>query len=335
MDDAIEMERLLHRFVAAQIPEVEDLRIDGLRRASTGYSRENWLFDAGWTDPSTGSAVHERLILRRDPVGSVLETSRAQEYAVLRALHGGPIPTPRALWLDATGEHLGRPAVVMERYDGLCDLFVLEGGLSQLSPERRLALARSGVEHLARLHTHDWRATALAQTLPDPGREGAAAAIAEWENYLARQVVEPQPELAVVLGWLKRNAPEAQATVIVHGDWKPGNWLVADGEIVVTLDWETAHLGDPLEDIGWATNPLRQREHLIPGLWERADLIAHYEASTGFAVDEASVRFWNVLANFKLAAIVLTGVRSLVEGRADRVWTASRGIQRLLLQMID
>ncbi len=329
------MERLLHRFVAAQVPDVADLRIDGLRRASTGYSRENWLFDATWTDPPTGAPAHERLILRRDPVGSVLETSRAQEYAVLRGLHGGPIPTPRALWLDATGEHLGRPAVVMERYDGLCDPFVLEGGLSQLPPERRLALARSGIEHLARLHIHDWRPTSLAQALPDPGSLGAVVAIAEWETYLARQAVEPHPELVAVLCWLKRNAPEAQTTVIVHGDWKPGNWLVSDGEIVVTLDWETAHLGDPLEDIGWVTNPLRQREHLIPGLWERADLIARYEAATGFIVNEDAVRFWNVLANFKLAAIVLTGVRSLVEGRADRVWTASRGIQRLLLQMID
>jgi aminoglycoside phosphotransferase (APT) family kinase protein len=335
VDHAPEMESRLHDFVAAQLSGVDDLRIEGLRRASTGYSRENWLFDAEWTDPATGDAVHERLILRRDPIGSVLETSRAQEHAVLQALQGGPIPTPRTLWLDATGDHLGRPAVVMERYEGVCDIYALEGGRSQLPADQRVALARSGIGMLAQVHMFDWRSTALAETLPDPGRHGARAAIAEWKTYLARQVVEPHPELTAVVCWLERNAPEAQATVLVHGDWKPGNWLIADGKIVVALDWETAHLGDPLEDVGWITNPLRHREHIIPGLWERADLIAHYEACTGFTVDEAAVRFWNVLANFKLAAITLTGVRSLVDGRADRVWTGSRGIQRLLLQMID
>ena len=110
------------------------------------------------------------------------------------------------------------------------------------------------------------------------GGTSARAAIAEWRAYLERQQLEPQPELVEVLCWLERHAPTAQATVLVHGDWKPGNWLIDGDDIVVVLDWETAHLGDPLEDVGWVTNPLRHREHLIPGAWERADLFAAYEA---------------------------------------------------------
>jgi aminoglycoside phosphotransferase (APT) family kinase protein len=324
----------LSAFLAKQLPAVTDLEIHDLVRASTGYSRENWLFDASWVEPD-GTPVRKRLILRRDPIGSVLETDRRAEFAVLQALQGGPVPLPAVHWLDADGSMLERPSVVMDRADGLCDLFVLEGGISQLPLERRVRLARRGIGLLAALHRFDWRTAGLGDVLADPGRAGAAAAIAEWRAYLERQQLEPQPELVEVLCWLDAHAPEAQATVLVHGDWKPGNWLIDGDDIVVVLDWETAHLGDPLEDIGWVTNPLRHREHIIPGAWERADLFAAYEEASGFTVDEAAVHFWNVFATFKLTAIMLTGVRSFVEGRADRVWGASRALPRLLFQMTE
>src|SRR5581483_305862 len=105
-------------------------------------------------------------------------------------------------------------------------------------------------------------------------------------------------------------------------------------EIVAMLDWETAHLGDPLEDLGWITNPLRRREHQIPGVWERADIARRYEELTGLRVTEADLRFWNVLANFKLAVIVLTGARSFVEGRGDRVFTAPSALVALMFELI-
>lgn len=42
-------------------------------------------------------------------------------------------------------------------------------------------------------------------------------------------------------------------TVIVHGDYGPNNVLVDPRNSVVTavLDWEWAHLGDPIEDLAW------------------------------------------------------------------------------------
>jgi aminoglycoside phosphotransferase (APT) family kinase protein len=326
-------ERLL-AFLAHQLPDVAALAVHDLERSAMGYSRENWLFDASWVEPD-GQPVRRRLILRRDPVGSVLVTDRRTEFAVLRALEGGPVPIPKVRWLDATGEWLERPSVVMDRAEGVCDQFVLEGGTSQLPLDRRVGLARRGIEYLAALHRWDWRAAGLGTVFPDPGAAGAAAALAEWRAYLERQTLEPQPELVEVMCWLESHAPRAQATVLVHGDWKPGNWLIRGDEIVVALDWETAHLGDPLEDVGWVTNPLRHREHIIPGAWERADLFAAYESATGFVVDPAAVQFWNVFATFKLTCISLTGVRSFVEGRADRVWGSSRALQRLLFQMTE
>lgn len=332
-EDTIEWvrERLV-AFIESRLPSAREVSISQLQRIPTGMSRENWVFDASWTVDDERS--EHPLIMRRDPVGSVLETDRETEFAVLRALQDSPLPTPRVFWMDSTGEWLARPTILMQRYDGIGDSFVLEGGDSQLNESSRLRLAQRYCETLAALHRFDWQEAGLEKVLASPGLDGAAAAVTEWQDYLFRQTEEPQPELTEVLCWLKANQPTAQATVLVHGDYKPGNTLIKNGELQVVLDWETVHLGDPIEDVGWVTNPLRQREHLIPGVWERADLIRHYKTKTGFEVNEKDLHFWNVFSNFKLNAIVLTGVRSFREGRSERPWFDNGILARLLFQMI-
>lgn len=342
-DEAADVEARLRAFLADQLPGAQDLEIANLRRTSSGFSRENWPFDASWR---SGDRVERAaLIMRRDPVGSVLVTDRREEFAVLRALESSPVPAPRARFLDADGAFLGRPAVVMERVDGDCDWFVVNG---ERPLGARVAFAHRALELLSAIHAVDWRAAGLGPVLgePAPGTGAATAALDRWEAELRRQQLEPYPELEVVLGWLRANEPVAQTTALVHGDFKPGNMLLraepgAGGgpvegnvEIVAMLDWETAHLGDPLEDLGWITNPLRRREHQIPGVWERADIARRYEELTGLPVTEADLRFWNVLANFKLAVIVLTGARSFVEGRGDRVFTAPSALVALMFELI-
>ena len=324
----------LKSLIAARVEHATDIEITNLTRTSSGYSRENWPFDVSWREADSPERVRHELIMRRDPVGSVLVTDRRVEFAVLRALDGTAVPAPRALWLD-DGEFLGRPSVVMERCRGLCDWFVLSGGVSQLSADRRLLLAQRFCQLMATIHDVDWRGAHLDEVFVDPGSDGAGAAIAEWESYLHAQQLEAQPELEVVLSWLLEHKPVAQKTVLVHGDFKPGNVLIDGDNVVAMLDWETAHLGDPLEDIGWVTNPLRAREHQIPGVWERDQLCRYYESITGCVVDETAVHFWNVLANFKLTAIMLTGVRTAVEGRGDRLFTGPARLLDLLFRMIE
>ena len=101
----------LQGFIESQLPGAADVQISGLRRLTGGLSRENWVFDAAWNEG--GRRCEHALIMRRDPEGSVLETDRRIEFEVLRALEDSPVPTPRVFWLDAGGEWLERPSLVM------------------------------------------------------------------------------------------------------------------------------------------------------------------------------------------------------------------------------
>lgn len=320
----------LKGLIVDSIPSARDIVLDGLTRSAGGLSRENWSFDAAWTD-AAGPHAH-RLMLMRDAAGTLLNTERAREFEVLKALEGTDVPAPKVHWMDAQGRRLGAPSVVMERMPGHCDYMVLNGA----DPlESRLALARGFIELMAQIQAVDWRARGLADALGLPDGAPSLRELRHWEAEYRRARLEPHPELDYVLTWLERRAPAAEAIVLVHGDFKPGNALVEDARITAKLDWETAHLGDPLEDLGWVTNPVRKREHQIPGHWERRQIVEAYSELTGRSVRDADLTWWNVFSCWKLSVIQLTAVAEFVAGRYSRVFQTPSWLFRPMFQMME
>lgn len=320
----------LKNLIRHEIPSARDIAFQGLARAAGGLSRENWSVDASWTDHD-GAHAH-RLMLMRDAAGTLLSTERSREFAVLKALEASAVSVPQVHWMDADGRFLGAPSVVMSRMPGSCDYMVLNGARPL---PNRLSLARAFIELMADIHALDWRARGLGERLGVPEGSPARVELHHWEAQYRRVQLEPHPELDYVLAWLGRAPPQAQAIVLVHGDFKPGNALVEDGHITAKLDWETAHLGDPLEDLGWVTNPVRKREHQIPGHWERQQIVAAYRALSGREVSEIDLTWWNVFSCWKLAVIQLTAVDEFVAGRYSRVFQTPSWLFRPMFQMME
>ena len=320
----------LTALIRAQVPQARDIRIEHLVRSAGGLSRENWRLDASWTDAS-GVHAHE-LMLMRDASGTLLETARDREFAVLSALAHSDVPAPRVHWADPDGRYLGAPSIVMDCMPGQCDYLVLN---SAAPLEARLALARQFLQVLTRIHAFDWRAAGLGASLGEPRGKPSAVELANWTDTYHRVRLEPHPELDYIHAWLSERAPEAEAVVLVHGDFKPGNALVEAGQITAKLDWETAHLGDPLEDLGWITNPVRRREHQIADHWEREQIANAYRAITGHTVNDRHLTWWNVFSNWKLAVIQLTAIAEFVAGRYDRVFQTPSWLYRPMFQMME
>jgi aminoglycoside phosphotransferase (APT) family kinase protein len=320
------LEAQLRRFLTEETGEPVGA-IMGLRRTPSGLSRDTWLFDA-----HIGAEV-EQLVLRRDPErgGGLLDTDRLGELRLLRALEPSDIPTPVVRYADIEGTHLERPSLLLRREPGICDYLVLNGDREL---PRRLKLAQRFCELLGQLHLSDWRQLGLDTLFEDPGPGAAPAALDQWTATLLERGPGAYPELTAVELWLRERAPTSQSTVLVHGDFKPGNALVDGDEVVVLLDWETAHLGDPLEDLGWVTQPLRLAEHLIPGAWEQEDLIGRYEALTGFTVDPEALAWWQAFASYKTAVIQLTGLAGYIGGVTNRLFREPAEALRILLRLV-
>jgi aminoglycoside phosphotransferase (APT) family kinase protein len=329
MDAEADVGERLRAFLSAKMEGV-DGRVVGLSRIGVGRSRDNWVFDLV-TDH--GGVEHsEPLILRSDPDGGLVETDRGVEFALVRALEKSDLPTPVARWLDVDGHWLGRPSFVMRRMPGDCDYRILSG--TDRSLERRRALAERFCDLLAEVHRADWRALGIAEMLPDPGEQAARAELDRWEAILRRDQLEEFPELELAIVVLRETAPVSERTVLVHADYKPGNLLLQGDRVTALLDWELAHLGDPLEDLGWITQPLRAAEHTIAGTWEARDIVAHYARTAGVDVDRRSLAWWVTFSTFKTAVMQVSGLRSFLEGRSDEPYRPTRRVLSTLLEAV-
>ena len=102
----------------------------------------------------------------------------------------------------------------------------------------------------------------------------------------------------------------------MHGDYRTGNYLYTDtGEITAVLDWEMAHIGDPLEDLAWSLDPLWSAElHVAGRLLPREDAIRTWEAASGMPVDRTDFRWWQIFASLKAIAIWISSAEDYVNG---------------------
>ncbi|MDA8046029.1 MAG: phosphotransferase family protein [Actinomycetota bacterium] len=320
-----QMGERLARFFADRLPGSAPV-VTGIRRLSAGRSRQNWAFDL--TYRSGREVVTESLILRRDPKGGLVETDRQTEFAVLSCLEATKVPAPVARWIDVDGTWFGSPSLIMRREPGDCDYYILNG--DRPLPER-VALARAFCDLVGDVHRVDVESCGLVDVLAvpvDPARDQ----LDYWESVLREDQLEAYPEIDLALAWLRDSLPPPAAPVLVHGDFKPGNILVEGPDVSALLDWELAHLGDPAEDLGWVTQPLRTREHLIDGHWSQSDLLEHYERHTGTSVAPDSLRWWNVFAALRTAVMQVSGLRSYLEGRSSEPYRPTSSVLGTLLE---
>jgi aminoglycoside phosphotransferase (APT) family kinase protein len=292
------------------------VRIEGLRRCSGGASRETWAFDAVG-DGAVGTETVP-LILRRDPGGYVIAGSRATEYGVLAAAGAAGVPAPQAGVLLEADDGLGA-GFVMQRIDGETIPRRILRDDEYASALPRLAAQAGAIA--ARIHAVD------PATLPPLSTMTAADQVAQ-QRSLLDAFDEPHPALELGLRWLDDRMPTAAKPTLVHGDFRNGNFVVGPEGIRAVLDWELAHLGDPVEDLGWLCVKswrFGNAHDIVGGFGALPDLLAAYAHESGTAVSEDSVRFWVVLGTVKWGVICIGQALTHINGLVRSVELAALG----------
>ncbi len=298
-------------------------RVDHLERAPGGASKENFFFDLALPEGS------QSLLLRLDPGESIVETHRLREFQILQAVEGA-LPAPRAVAVDAEGTRLGRSSLVMAKVGGRPqpELGGRPSGVGiAYEPALRESLAREFVNALVALHGIDWRTRELSSfDVPRAATtEAAAWSLAWWERVYREDRVEDHPVVVFAAEWLRDHLPAADRIVLVHGDYRSGNFLYDDsGRITAVLDWELAHLGDPHEDLGWVVNDLfavrdPSGQRLACGLLDRDEMIERYEAGVGWTIDRERLRFYEIFNNYKLAVCAHATTLRIARGKATHL----------------
>ena len=160
------------------------------------------------------------------------------------------------------------------------------------------------LEEVQELEALSSRFTATASALPAPATaSGIAQQTCATLKTRARiaDPATPQPMIDYTARWLQENLPEHYDNALVHNDFRNGNFMVDRNGIVAVLDWEIAHIGDPMRDLGWiCTNSWRfgVTEKPVGGFGEYEDLFRGYESVSGEPVNPDHVKFWEVFGSF-------------------------------------
>ena len=260
------------------------------RQLSGGASQETWSFDILHPDGNRGA------ILRRAPVGASAAPGRAAglhaEAMLMRLAHGAGVPSPRVLHVLEPDDALGT-GFVMERVAGetIPRKILRDDAYADARPKlaRQIGRILAGIHALPPNH------------LPRLRTMTAAAEIEELQRD-ARAFGNPRPVMEIALRWLRANDPgPSRVTTLVHGDFRHGNLIIGPDGVRAVLDWELAHLGDPMEDLGWVcVNSWRfgEIDRPVGGLGTREEMFAGYQEAGG-RVDVARVTFWETMGTLR------------------------------------
>ena len=270
-----------------------------------GASKEAWAVDADG----------ERLLVRR-AAGGVIHRhtlSLADEFAVLEAAYaaGVKVPKPHRYISDLAG----REAFVMERLEG--DTIGRRIVQKQELAAAREALPVQMAEELAKIHAipvervpflHDAQLERMVEELDEVGEPHAAIELGLW--------------------WLRENRPPPRDRVVVHGDYRIGNLVVNEAGLVGVLDWEFAHLDDPVRDLAFAL--VRAWRFGVPakrlgGIGDVDLYLRSYNELTGLDVRPEELDYWELAGNVGWAIGCLTQMQRHLTGQDRSVELAILG----------
>ena len=283
-----------------------DGEITNLRRLSGGASRETWAFEFDG----------EPLIVQQERPGAMRTGGGMRsEAALLRAAAAAGVPVARLRYDGTTPAEGERPFIVSEAVEGetIARKILRDDEWTSVRPK----LAAQCGEALAAIHRIPLDAA------PELEHQDQ---IEQYRTALDT-LGEPHPAFELGFRWLEANRPPSTRVSVVHGDFRHGNFIVNSSGLAAVLDWEIAHLGDPMEDLGWlcvkawrfgATKP-------VGGFGEYDELFAAYAAASGMELDPDAVHWWEVLGTLKWGVMCIMQASAHLGGFSRSVELAAIG----------
>ena len=275
----------------------KELSLLSFERVFGGASRETFRI---LVEDETGS--EEKLILRRTQESSLIETSQSTEYLAYSAYQGTSVPVPAMIDINEDEAALGAPFMLMQQLEGVAASPFTPDAYSPHEEELGQQFW-SILGEIAKKDIKDDFINQFDNATEDPCWKKE---LDKWVTVIKEDFISIEPILEAGIRKLYKKPPkEPSKKSLVHGDYRNGNFLFNENKITGILDWEMAHIGDPLEDLGWALSPIWSwQDPSKPAyLIDRQASLSVWESSSGLAIDKNDLKWWELFACVKGMAI--------------------------------
>ncbi len=256
----------------------------------------------------------EKLILRRTQESSLIETSQSTEYLAYSAYQDTSVPVPLMIDINEDQEILGAPFMLMQQLDGVA--------ASPFTPNvyspHEQKLGEQFWSILGEIAKKDIADDFINQFDNTEANPCWKKELDKWVGVIREDSISVEPILEAGIRKLYGNVPkESKKKSLVHGDYRNGNFLFLEDRITGILDWEMAHIGEPLEDLAWALSPIWswQDKEKPAYLIARQEALSIWEKASGLVIDENDLKWWELFACVKGMAIWISAGNEFKTGK--------------------
>jgi len=234
--------------------------------------------------------------------------STSREAKILQILHEQGVPVPEVLAFHEDPE-----AIVLAHVEGRDNFNLVT------DPVERDSIAEHFLEILAQLHAVDVRLFEKAGVrIPQTPEEIALNDLDVWQSTYEAGVREPLPILTFACQWLRRNVPRNDVDpVLCQGDTGPGNLLFHEGRVTALVDFELAHVSDPMTDLAC----VRSRDLYTP-IDRFPERIRRYSELSGREIDYEALKFYSVKTQALVPMSLAPVMENLHAGTEHAEWIA-------------
>jgi aminoglycoside phosphotransferase (APT) family kinase protein len=264
--------------------------------------------------------------------GHVLAAANVENEArLLRAAERAGVVVPHILAVDAaTG------TIISEHVEG------------ESIPRRVLRLVEAQPPLGSKLASDCGTALAMIHQIPTEGFQDLqnlndSNRYADDMEALLESLSTPHPTFRLGVRWLRRHETDgAPKPLVVHGDFRLGNFLVSDRGVAAVLDWELVHLGDPMEDLAWLclrTWRFGADDRVVGGFGSLEELRSAYEKAGGEWSDGA-FQWWTVARTLWWGLGLARQAQAYMDGDVNSIVLAASGrrvveLEYDLLRLMD
>ena len=297
-------------------------------RLSAGASSSSWSFVVSapeWVEPRKFVV---QLFAGGEQYPGALD--KRNQGLVQRAAFAGGVPTPAVRFILEAEDSIGEGFVVDWQQGETLGHRIVNDPRFAAPRERLLTQCAAALAAIHRI---------APEGLPSlPIRTARQSVDQLISNY--RQFGGGMPIFELALRWLHEHLPEIGPICLVHGDFRVGNFMVDESGLRSILDWEMAHLGEPMEDIGWMmVNAWRfgAIDKPVGGLGNLDQFLEVYQASDGPPVDRAAIRFWQVFGTLQWGVMCMWFARQYIDGSVRRIerLAIGRRVSEVQMDLMD
>ena len=288
-------------------------KVSNLEPLTGGASKEIWKFEVSNAKQST------KMILRRGSgIEGPLAIKTADEARIQKEVIKVGAPVPKILAVSKNEEELG-DSYIMHFVEGesIARKILRDKEYKKALP----ILAYQCGEAIAKIHNVDINNFSF---LPKKPAEDQLEDL--YSTYQSFE--QPSPVFEYAYLWLKEQDFGNFQESLVHGDFRLGNIIVNADGLQSIIDWELAHIGNPLQDLGWVCgNSWRfgKNDKVVGGFGELEDLLEGYNSVSKLKVNKEMVKCWQVFGTFRWGVICLIQAYAHLNGTINSIEKAAIG----------